>query len=111
MIVNGKERGFKLTVSASSELARLCPGNKLSNIERLFSGVDDVRGFEIGAMLIVALNKGYEMAKQFETGDKATPLTVEEILSLDIPTYRALMAEAMSALRGKRNIEVEPTKK
>lgn len=113
MQVYGKERKFLLTVGASAEVAKVCPGQKLANLAKLFgTAADDVVSIEGTAALIVALNKGYEMARSFrEPGYRPDPLTVEQVLTLDMATFRALAAEAGKALAPARTIETEPVKK
>lgn len=113
MLVYGKERKFLLTVGASAEVAKACPGQKLANLAQLFGQAsNDVESIEGTAALIVALNKGHEMARSFrEPGYKPDPLTVDQVLTLDMATFRALAAEAGKALQPERTIETEPVKK
>lgn len=113
MQIYGKERKFLLTVGASAEVAKACPGQKLANLSKLFgTGADDVVSIEGTAALIVALNKGYEMARSFrEPGYHPDPLTVDQVLTLDMTTFRELAAEAGKAMAPERTIETEPVKK
>lgn len=113
MKVFGKEREFLMTVGASAEIAKLCPGQKLANLAALFKAdTDDVSSLESTAGLILALNRGAELARSFqEPGYKPEPLTMDQIMSLDMPTFRALAAEAGKAMNPKREIESEPVKK
>lgn len=113
MVIYGKEREFLMTVGASADLAKACPGQKLANLGKLFSASgDDVTSLEGTAKLIVALNKGHEMARSFrEPGYQPDPLTVEQVLSLDMVTFRQLAQEAGKAMNQDRTIESEPLKK
>lgn len=113
MIVYGKERGFLMTVGASAEIAKLCPGEKLENLSAVFSeDAGDAASLETTAKLICALNKGYEFNKKFSDPDyQPAPLTVEEVLSLTVNAFKDLQSEAVAAMVPKREIETEPIKK
>ena len=113
MEIYGKNREFLMTVGASAEVAKACPGQKLANLGQLFkASSDDVSSIEGTAKLIVALNRGYEMARSFrEPGYQPDPLTMEQVMSLDMATFRELAAEAGKAMRQDRSIESEPLKK
>ena len=113
MNVYGKERGFLMTVGASAEIAKLCPGEKLENLSKVFGeGAGDAASLETTAKLIVALNKGYEENLHFtDPSHPAQPLTVPEVLSLTVDDFRQLQSEAVAAMLPKREIESEPVKK
>lgn len=113
MEIYGKDRKFLLTVGASAEVAKICPGQKLANLAQLFGKTaDDASSIEGTAALIVALNKGYEMSRSFrEPGYRPDPLTIDQVLTLDMATFRALAAEAGKALAPDRTIYTEPVKK
>lgn len=113
MIVYGKERGFLMTVGASAEIAKLCPGQKLENLSAVFSAdAGDADSLETTAKLICALNRGYETNQRFtDPGHKAEPLTVDEVLSLQVEDFKKLQAEAVAAMLPKREIQTESVKK
>lgn len=109
----GKERGFKMTVGASAEIAKLCPGKRLENLRAVFGNdADDAASLENTAAVVVALNRGYEQSMKFsDPSYKAEPLSVEQLLSLDMETFRAITSEAVLAMTPHREIESEPLKK
>lgn len=111
MVINGRYIGFHMTVLASSEISKLCPKGKLSNIEQLFDNADDAKTFEVSAKLICALNKGYEMKEAFSAGVKPNPITIDEVLSLDVSTFQELLTDAINAIRGERTVEIDEPKK
>lgn len=113
MIVYGKERGFLMTVGASAEIAKLCPGQKLENLSAVFSAdAGDADSLETTAKLICALNRGYETNQRFtDPSHKAEPLTVDEVLSLEVEDFKKLQAEAVAAMLPKREIQTESVKK
>lgn len=113
MIINGKERGFALTVGASVEISEYCPSGDLQKIGELFSLTygKQIRSL---AKIIAALSRGYEAQRHFE--DPAyvpDALTVEQILALGNAEFKALAEEAFAAFRRGMATEVElaPSKK
>ena len=113
MVVYGKERGFLMTVGASAEIAKLCPGKKLENLREVFGGeVNDADSLENTARVVVALNKGYESSRHYEDPSYAMePLTVDQLLSLDMETFRRVTNEAVRSMTPHREIESVPLKK
>lgn len=113
MTVYGKERGFLMTVGASAEIAKLCPGQKLENLSAVFSAdAGDADSLETTAKLICALNRGYETNQRFtDPSHKAEPLTIDEVLSLQVEDFKKLQAEAVAAMLPKREIQTESVKK
>ncbi len=111
MNINGKEYGFKLTVGASVQIAKLCPGGDLSKIG---TAIGNGYGEQAEAMaaMIVALNNGYCASEAFE-GRKAPRLTLEDVLSLSLSDFAELSVEAIKAFQRDVNgeIEVESEKK
>lgn len=111
MKIGNREYGFRLTVGASVEVARLCPGHDLSRIgEAIGDGYGEQA--ETMARLIVALNNGYVAAEAFE-GRKAFRLTLEDVLSLSPSVFADMANEAIRAFMGdvSGEIEVETEKK
>ena len=58
MIVNGRDVKFCYNVLASIEVAKICPDQKLENIQAIFSGPYDEQVTNTNKFMI-ALNKGY----------------------------------------------------
>lgn len=111
MKIGNREYGFRLTVGASIQIARLCPNGDLSQIEKAI-GKGYGEQADVMAKLIVALNNGYCDAEAFE-GRKANRLTLDNVLSLSPALFAEMSAEAIRAFSGDVDgeIEVESAKK
>ena len=111
MKIGGKEYGFKLTVGASVQIARLCPDGDLARISEAV-GTNYGEQAETLARMISALSNGYAAAEAVE-GREAARLSVEDVLSVDPKTFEALTREAFAAFSSdiKGEVEVKPTKK
>lgn len=113
MIINGKERGFLLTIGASAEISDLCPQGDLSRLGEVFSQ-SYAKQIRVTAKLIAAMSRGYENQKHYEDPSyEADPLTVDEILTLDTNTFQELTHEVMQKFGAdqKPTVEVEDKKK
>lgn len=113
MKINGKERGFALTVGASVEISDYCPNGDISKIEELFS-LSYGKQIRSLAKIIAALSRGYEAQKHFEDPNYVPDaLSVEQILSLSNSEFKELAEEAFSSFRDGLSTEVElmPSKK
>ena len=111
MKIGNNEYGFKLTVGASVQIARLCPDGNLARIgEVVGNGYGEQA--ETMAKLIVALNGGFVAAEEFE-GRQANRLTLDGVLSLSPAVFAEMTAEALRSFAGDIDgeIEVESTKK
>lgn len=111
MKIGNREYGFRLTVGASIEIARLCPDGDLARIgEAVGKGYGEQA--TTMAKVIVALNHGYVASEEF-SGRNAHSLTVENVLSLSPVVFADLSAEALRAFIGdvEGELEVETEKK
>ena len=112
MIVNGRDVRFVYNVLASIDVAKICPDQKLENIQALFSGPYDEQITNTNKFMI-ALHKGYiESEKWKNPSFDEKLLTEDELLRMETRDYLALQDEAISAYIGdqKRAIETEPIK-
>lgn len=111
MIINGKEYGFKLTVGASIQIARLCPNGDLARIAEAVGGEYGQQA-DTMAKFIEALSNGYAAAEEFE-GRKANRISYESVLSLSPQLFSEICTEAFKAFGAdaKGEIEVEASKK
>lgn len=111
MKIGTKEYGFKLTVGASIQIAKLCPNGDLSRIAEAVGG-DYGSQADTMARLIVALSNGYAASEEFE-GREANRLTYEDVLSLSPSEFTEVSAEAFRVfgVDVKGDIEVESEKK
>ena len=113
MIINGKERGFLLTIGASAEISDLCPQGDLSRLGEVFSQ-SYAKQIRVTAKLIAAMSRGYENQRHYEDPSyEADPLTVDEIMTLDTNTFQELTHEVMQkfGVDQKPTVEVEDKKK
>ena len=106
MVVNGKERKFRLTVGAAAEISDLCPEGDLNRLDEVLSGVSTAKALRTAAKVIVALNKAYEESENPEA-EKPDTLTVREVLALDIAVFQELEDEAVLAFNADKKTEVE----
>lgn len=96
MEYNGRKIGFKRTVGAVSDLAKLAPDGRVDRLGELFSENDLGLTLESGAQFLAILNKWYEKSLVFEDqGYVADPIPVEWFMSLDMDDYTELIDEAM----------------
>lgn len=105
MKIGNKEYGFRLTVGASVQIAKLCPNGDLSRISEAI-GTQYGTQAEAMAQVISALSNGYAAAENF-AGRKANRLSVEDVLSVDPNTFEALMKAAFAAFGNDVNGEIE----
>ena len=111
MLINGKEYGFKLTVGASIQIAKVCPNGDLARIAEAVGGE---YGQQANAMakFIEALSNGYAAAEEFE-GREANRLSYESVLAMSPTLFAEVCNEAFKAFGAdiKGEIEVEASKK
>lgn len=113
MIINGKERGFLLTIGASAEISELCPQGDLSRLGEVFNQ-SYAKQIRVTAKLIAAMSRGFENQKHYEDPDyEPDPLTVDEILTLDTNTFQELTHEVMQKFGADQQptVETEAKKK
>ena len=107
MIINGKERGFLLTIGASAEISELCPQGDLS-LGEVFNQTNYAKQIRVTAKLIAAMSRGFENQKHYEDPDyEPDPLTVDEILTLDTNTFQELTHEVMQKFGADQQPTVE----
>lgn len=112
MIVNGRDVKFCYNVLASIEVAKICPDEKLENIQAIFSGPYDEQ-IQNTNKFMIALHKGYIESEKWKNSSFDEPLlTEDELLRMETRDYLALQDEAIAAYIGdqKRAIETEPIK-
>ena len=112
MIVNGRDVKFCYNVLASIEVAKICPDEKLENIQAIFSGPYDEQ-IQNTNKFMIALHKGYIESEKWKNSSFDEPLlTEDELLRMETRDYLALQDEAIAAYIGdqKRAIETKPIK-
>ena len=96
MEFNGKKIGFKRTVGAVSDLAKIAPDGKIERIGEIFNEQNLGATIEGGAQFLAILNKWYEKSLVFtEQGYKPDPIPVDWFMSLDMDDFTELFNEAM----------------
>ena len=114
MIIHGREVGFRMTVGATLEIAKLTPHQSIEEISDVLSEATFAGQVELVAAFIAAMSKGDEEARKYETpGYVPHPLTVPEILSLDMKQLSELQTAAMAAYisDSEKTVETEEPKK
>lgn len=113
MIIHGKERGFKLTVGASSKISKLCPGGDIKNIGKLFKDIDTATMIDYIAEICSVLSEGYENSKKYEEpGYVPDILSADEVMTLGIDEISELQDEMMTTIEKDMGttIKTEPVK-
>ena len=114
MEINGRTIGFRRTVYANCKMSDASPNGNIGNlIEQLIDKENYARSQRAAAIMITALNEGYETHKHVVDPDYApNPIKAEELMSLDDAEFSALFDEAFAVFRGdaKTTVEVEPPK-
>ena len=115
MVIHGKERGLLLTVGASVEISKLCPGGDMKLLGEVLSSSGNYQtNVDAIARIVIEMNKGYECSRKFEEpGYEPDVITEEELYSLPPRIFKQLQDEAVTAFRSgtAATVEVEPSKK
>ena len=113
MRIAGKEYGFRYTVGAEEELARLCPGEDLRRIAELLRDMTPA-GVRARAEFLCVLSRWDEKARHFEDPEHVEqPLTMELLALQPKAVFVELQNEAFAAMAAdsKATVEAEPEKK
>ena len=106
MEYKGREIGFKRTVGALSDMAKIAPNGDINRMGEMFSMENLGVTFESGAQFLAILNKWYEKSLAFEDKDyNPNPLPAEWFMMLDMDEYSAMFKEAME----KFQLDDKPT--
>ena len=93
---NGRKIGFKRTVGAVADLAKIAPDGKVERLGEIFSENNLGATIEGGAQVLAILNKWYEKSLVFEIeGYKPDPIPAEWFMSLDMDDFTELFNVAM----------------
>lgn len=114
MIIHGREVGFRMTVGATLEIAKLTPHQSIEEISDVLAEATFAGQVELVAAFIAAMSKGDEEARKYESpGYVPHPLTVAEILTLDMRQLSELQTAAMAAYvnDSEQTVETEESKK
>lgn len=108
MEYNGRKIGFKRTVGAVSDLAKLAPDGRVDRLGEIFNEDDLGLTLESGARFLAILNKWYEKSLVFEDkGYMPDPIPEEWFLSLDMDDFTQLMNDAMKQFGIDDQVTVE----
>lgn len=109
---HGRTIGFKRTIGAISDLAKLAPDGRVDRLGEIFSEDNMGLTLESGVHFLAILNKWYEKSLVFENKDYIPdPIPEEWFMSLDMDDFTELMTEAMKQFEedDKTTIEaIEP---
>ena len=110
MNYKGRKIGFKRTVGAVSELAKLAPEGRIDRLGEIFSEESLGITLESGAHFLAILNKWYEKSLVFEDANyKPDPVPLDWFMSLDIDDFTELMNDAMTQFGVDDQVTVEAT--
>lgn len=108
MEYQGRKIGFKRTVGAVTDLAKLAPDGRVDRLGELFTEENLGLTIESGARFLAILNKWYEKSLVFENkGYKPDPIPEEWFLSLDMDEFTELMNDAMKSFGLDDEVTVE----
>lgn len=113
MRIGEKEYGFRYTVGAEEEIARLCPGEDLRRIAELLRDMTPT-GVRARAELLCVLSRWDEKARHFENSEHVEqPLTMELLALQPKAVFVELQNEAFAAIKAdsQPSVEAEPEKK
>ena len=108
MKYKGREIGFKRTIGAVSDLAKIAPNGDLNRIGEIFSEKNMGVTVESGAQFLAILNKWYEKSRMFEEeGYTPDPIPADWFLMLEMEEYTDLLTEAMEQFNLDDQVTVE----
>ena len=105
MVIRGREYGFKMTIGASGELAKLCPNNDIKRVREIF-GDDYADSLENSKKFVLILNKWFVKAEKFD-GREADELSAEMLDVLTPDEFAMLSKAAMRAFSHDTDTEVK----
>ena len=106
MRIHGKDISFALTVGASAEIAKLCPGGDLRRVGEMLGETNYGESVEFIAQFIESLSRWGATAKRW-AGESADTLCLEEVLSLTPTEFQSAQMEAMNAFGNDGAGEIE----
>ena len=110
MEYKGRSIGFRRTVGAVADLAKLAPGGKLERLNEIMNEENVGASVEGSAQILAILNKWYEISLSMEDpGYTADPIPVEWFLCLDADDFTELSNEAMKRFQEDDKPTVETT--
>lgn len=112
--VFGKPYELMMTVGASEEIAKLCPGGKLENIYQVFDGKSDAEALDFSVRFICILSNAADENAEFTGVQVDHPKLTEKMLkAMPAADFAMLQGIAMGAIKesSETSVEVEPSKK
>lgn len=108
MEYKGREIGFKRTVGAVADLAKIAPDGRIDRLGEIFNENNLGLTLESGASFLAILNKWYEKSLVFENKDYIPdPIPVDWFMSLDMEDFTDLMNKAMKQFGIDDQITIE----
>lgn len=112
--VFGKPYELMMTVGASEEIAKLCPGGKLENIYQVFDGKSDAEVLDFSVRFICILSNAADENAEFQGIQVDHPKLTDKMLkAMPAAEFALLQGIAMGAIKesSETSVEVEPSKK
>jgi hypothetical protein len=112
--VFGKDYDLIMTVGASEEIAKLCPGGKIENIYSVFDGKTDAEALDFAVNFIVILSNAADENAEFSGRVVDHPkLTGKMLKAMPAEEFALMQRIAMGAITEstETTVEVEPSKK
>lgn len=110
MEYKGRKIGFKRTVGAMKDIAKLAPNGDIKRLGEIFSEESLGASIEGGAQFLAILNKWYEKSLVFEIeGYKPDPVPEDWFLMLDMDDFTSLIDEAMAKFEEDDKPTIEAT--
>ncbi len=110
MEYKGKTIGFKRTVGAVADLAKIAPGGKLERLGEIMNVEDVGASVERSAQILAILNKWYEISLSItDPGYTPDPIPAEWFLCLDTDDFTELSNEAYKQFAEDDKPTVEAT--
>ncbi len=110
MNINGEEIGFALTVGASVQIAKICPGNDIKRLTELLNKNKDdyIETVEIMNTIMKCMNGGFVAGEKLK-GNDAVRLTDEMLETLTTDEYQEMQKEALRLFKkdGKGEVNAE----
>lgn len=106
MIINGKERGFELTVQSHEEIARQLPGNDIATLQEMYRS-GSLQSIDTDIMVAIAMNRSYEDHKHYIDPEYDPDyLTKEDFRFFGYHQFGELDAELGAAMNAGNEREV-----
>lgn len=118
--IYGKDYYFCYNVKATSEMAKLCSGGRIENLQSDIEKMTEGELLEFICKMAVIMNKSANMKINFESGkpigqwENIESISVDMLMSLDVEEFTTKIRDNIFATMNgdsQTSVEVEPEKK